>query len=260
VTTTQELGLFDPLEEWFPEYDRLWRAIRESKIAPSIRRGIVIHHTAGGTGSDSLGYARSVCRMHWNQLGSSGQPWRRPGGYQEQIGLDGISREMSGLGYRGIHSGTYESNRDYIAISFQGNYSDRLPTDEMLHTAVLRVAEITAELNWYGAGPLYTGHRDHSTTSCPGERLYSGVPEVILPGEAVTWPNSIHPGDQDEAIAVMKGLLIATGFPTRGERYGRRVQRRVKQFQESTGLTADGVVGPLTQEALTRAVLGVLPS
>lgn len=261
MSSTLETGRFVPLENWYPQYHTLWKAIRDPYLVTR-RRGIVIHHSAGSRpDGDALLYAKSIVRYHWNKTGSSGKPWRRPLGYQEMIGVDGISREGSGLDYRGIHSGTFEANRDYIAICFEGNYMSKLPNDDMLETAVLRVAEITAQIDWYGDGPLFAGHRDLSPsfTSCPGDRLYSGVPGVLFDEGAITWPNLIHKGDKDEAVPVMKGLIVAAGFPTYTETYSLWWERRVKQFQESAGLTPDGVVGPQTREALRKTILDLLP-
>lgn len=251
--------MFVELKDWFPEYAALWDAIKESKRAPERRRGIVIHHTAGGASTESLAYARLVCRWHWNKVGASGNPWRRPGGYQEQIGLDGVSREMTGLPYRGIHSGTYASNRDFIAISFQGNFAHVLPNDDQLDTAVERVARITADLKWTQPAPLITGHRDHSTTTCPGERLYRALPGVLFDEQEVTWPHLLRRGDKDEAVVVLKGLIIALGFGTQSETFDRRLDTRVRNFQESAGLVVDGIVGPMTKAALSESIIDVLP-
>ena len=224
----------------------------------------MIHHTAGGAGSDSLAYAKSVARMHWNQLGSSGRPWRRPGGYQEQIGLDGVSREMSGLLYRGIHSGSYEANRDYIAISFQGNYSSYLPNDDMLTAAAYRVAQITDELDWHNGAPLLKGHRDlYPSTTCPGSSFYVSLPGSVTrypddPPEFV-WPQLLRRGDSDPAVAIMKSLLLTLDYGNVSETYSRYWEGKVKQFQGDMGLVKDGIVGPHTHEALTSEILKVLP-
>ena len=250
------------LEDWYPEYEVMWAAIKEGKKAPATRRGIVIHHTVGSR-DDSRSYARAVAHMHWNKVGNSGNPWRRPGGYQEQIGLDGRVFEMTGLGYRGIHSGTYIANRDYIAISFEGDYRRKLPTEAALEAGAIRVAAITQQLRWYGSGPLMKGHRDlWPGTTCPGGQFYVELPSILTEPESGSgvWPNLIRPGDSGEAVAVMKGLLVSIGFPdAASDKYTKEWQGHVRNFQESASLVVDGILGPHTYEALTRAVTQVLP-
>lgn len=250
------------LGTWFPEYGDMWNAIRSGKKAPSQRRGIVIHHTVGAR-DDSESYARAVCRDHWNRIGASGQPWRRPGGYQEMIGQDGRVFEMTGLPYRGVHSGTFVANRDYIAIAFEGDYRTKMPSEEALYSAVVRVAMITMQLRWYGTGPLFKGHRDlYGRTTCPGGMLYGRLPGILFDGKPGDWewPHLIRPGDRGKAISVLKGLLVMVGFPeATSDKYSKEWVQNVEDFQESSGLVVDGIVGPHTMEALMSALGDVLP-
>lgn len=75
----------------------------------------------------------------------------------------------------------------------------------------------------------------------------------------VTAPTStLKPGDTGKQVKILQGALKALGFLTGkadGD-YGPNTQNAVEQFQSSKGLTADGIVGPATLNALTQALSG----
>lgn len=62
---------------------------------------------------------------------------------------------------------------------------------------------------------------------------------------------SLRLGDDGQQVAALQAMLAAKGFalPTDGH-FGVATDTAVKQFQESRGLQADGVVGPHTWQAL----------
>ena len=156
-----------PLSEWYPAMDRLWlREGRRLSVPIAHRKGYVVHHTDGGVGQDELGYARAVADMHF-------QKWSRPGGYNFQIGNRGTIFEMCGWEYVGAHAPG--CNYSKIGVSFQGNFAHRLPNQTMLDAFGWLVAT-------HPVPNVQQGHRDCSSTSCPGDELYDHLPlEVRIP-------------------------------------------------------------------------------
>jgi len=147
-----------PLAEWYPAMHRLWVAEgRRLHVPIEERKAFTVHHTDGGAGSDPLAYARRVADFHYHDRG-----WRRPGGYNFQIGTDGTVFEMCGWEWVGAHAPG--CNYSTVGVSFQGRFHDRMPND----------AQLSAFASL--AGPAQQGHRDCSATSCPGDRLYRALP------------------------------------------------------------------------------------
>lgn len=149
------------LEDWYPELHRQWvDEGRRLYVPVSERIGFTIHHTAGGDGDDPESYARWVADDHYRK-------WERPGGYNFQIGLDGTIFEMCSWEYVGAHAPG--CNYSTIGVSFQGTFHSRVPNDRQLKAFSRLVA----------GGPVdndQQGHRDCSSTTCPGDALYARLP------------------------------------------------------------------------------------
>ena len=63
--------------------------------------------------------------------------------------------------------------------------------------------------------------------------------------------NSFQQGDQGSEVAEIQGQLIDLGYDVIADgEYGPATVDAVRQFQESQGITPDGLVGPATYEAL----------
>ena len=63
---------------------------------------------------------------------------------------------------------------------------------------------------------------------------------------ALTWPTE-QEGSQDEDVKTVQYLVTAHGHPTGVDGdFGLKTKAAVEAFQSSVGLTADGIVGPLT--------------
>ena len=63
--------------------------------------------------------------------------------------------------------------------------------------------------------------------------------------------NSFQQGDQGSEVAEIQGQLINLGYDVIADgEYGPATVDAVRQFQESQGITPDGLVGPATYEAL----------
>ena len=69
---------------------------------------------------------------------------------------------------------------------------------------------------------------------------------------------TIRKGDSGEEVRICQEYLIRLGYnldPYGADgKFGKKTQAVVKEFQTVSGLKADGIVGPLTWEALENAV------
>lgn len=114
----------------------------------------------------------------------------------------------SGRAYQGVswnRRGTHTGGRNSTtrSICFAGNFEKATPTDAALSTA----AEIFKEGKgkWWTSGAPLRGHRDVSSTACPGKNLYSRI-DVIRKGGAGLISNPVTPVKPDV------GKLKVDGF------------------------------------------------
>ena len=166
-----------PLAEWYPEMLEAWLdpdVGRRLHVGVGGRRGYTVHHTGGGV-EEELAYARWVAHFHfWTRN------WRRPGGYNFQIGRRGTIFEMCGWEFVGAHAPTF--NRSRIGVAFQGNFTHTLPNQPQLDSFAWLVREHSVPHD-------QNGHRDNgSGTACPGNTLYRALP----------LPIEIEPDEPDE--------------------------------------------------------------
>lgn len=96
-----------------------------------------------------------------------------------------------------------------------------------------------------------------TTVTTPANETSNTTPTVITPN-ATPPTSTLNPGDTGKQVKLLQGTLNALGFPVGKPDgfYGPKTQSAVEQFQSSKGLTADGVVGPATLNALTQALSG----
>ena len=129
---------------------------------------IVIHH-AGLTKDIDIG----VPAIHDMHLGNG---WAGIG-YHFVIHKDGTIEEGRPLPYMGAHA--YQNNQYTVGICMTGNYNLAYPPFEQ----TLAVEQLTAALcKKYKIKPAdYTifGHSDLNDTSCPGDKFYPYLPQLI---------------------------------------------------------------------------------
>jgi murein DD-endopeptidase MepM/ murein hydrolase activator NlpD len=72
------------------------------------------------------------------------------------------------------------------------------------------------------------------------------------------WPALLRPGMSSDAVPILASLLVALGYRNIARRsytlYGGWMVKQVKRFQRDNGLVVDGIVGPVTLDALYAAV------
>lgn len=94
-------------------------------------------------------------------------------------------------------------------------------------------------------------------------RITSSTPAYVPVARASALVSStLRSGSSGAAVVELQRALAQAGFdpgPVDG-RFGAQTERAVKAFQRANGLDADGVVGPLTQRALSGGVVVPSPS
>lgn len=100
----------------------------------------------------------------------------------------------------------------------------------------------------------YLGRFTHVDVRAPRARWAqnrSGEPNYTVSG---FWPPTLRLNDKGSDVTLLQNLLVSHGFtlPTYGAdgHFGQETMNAVIAFQRSQGLAADGIVGPLTWQAL----------
>jgi len=83
-------------------------------------------------------------------------------------------------------------------------------------------------------------------------------------GGTIVWRSTIRRGSKGEDVKYVQTILYKLGYNLGsygidGD-FGRATEAAVKEFQRDHGLNADGIVGPLTYEALEKAADQIEPS
>jgi len=231
---------------------------------------VIVHHTAGSNSTDySLSHAfvlaRGIQNYHMDHNGwiDSGQQFTiSRGGYI----LEGRHRSLEVLtgGTRhvvGAH--TSGQNSSAVGIENEGTYISASPTTALWNSLVNQIAYICQQ---YAISPsrIY-GHRDYNNTECPGDRLYSMLPQLRdqvaaklgapNPPDPVQWP-LVKIGQSGEDVRTVQYLLrqygrtevVADGI------FGSITETAVRAFQSARGLAVDGMVGSETWPALVVTV------
>nr|AAY27974.1 peptidoglycan recognition protein 2 precursor [Euprymna scolopes] len=150
------------------------RPPKEVVSIPMPVKMVFIHHTAMdyctniSTCSEQM---RKIQNFHMDDRG-----WFDIG-YNYLVGEDGRVYEGRGWNREGAHTKGY--NRDAVAISVMGDFSDRLPNKKALD-AVNNLIVCGIKQNNITKDYLLYGHRNVRETACPGDKFY----ELIK-----TWPH-----------------------------------------------------------------------
>jgi peptidoglycan hydrolase-like protein with peptidoglycan-binding domain len=130
----------------------------------------------------------------------------------------------------------------------------------MTQVAILSLSGVAIILALLAAFGAFNGNKAAAPPVTPTHRITVTVqntapantaPAVQAPAQTLT------PGATGSQVKVLQRALTALGFKATADGdYGPSTESAVKQFQVSKGLTADGVVGPATLNALQKAVGG----
>lgn len=129
---------------------------------------IVIHH-AGTTRDEDM----TVSAIHEMHLGNG---WSGIG-YHFVVHKDGTIEEGRPLSYQGAHA--YQNNQYSVGICMTGNYNLAYPPQEQVLAVEQLTAAICHKYNFPAEDYTIFGHRDLNDTSCPGEKFYPYLPQLI---------------------------------------------------------------------------------
>lgn len=231
--------------------------------------GVMIHHDAGSntyTAADVPGILRSIQAYHVNTRGwkdiaynilvdKFGTAWEGRGG--------GLDRAVSGGHAYG------ESNKRVFGLSLLGNYDLVQPSSAMISKAKDIIAwkfalhGVNPNGSTWGSGGqdggstylnAISGHRDENATACPGQYVYSQLPDIRagvtsrLSGVsyAVTQPQPTPVTDVPSPDPLTGKVIL----PVTGE----LDKATVIELQKWVGATADGTWGTGTTSALQRKI------
>ena len=117
---------------------------------------------------------------------------------------------------------------------------------------------IVGKSTWYKMVYLYTGILRLSELDSEGHRIYA---------KSLEYPDAISPGDTGEKVRTLQYLLdvVSLFYPdipsvTQDGIYGNETKNAVVAFQQSEGLTPDGIVGEETWDRLYSVYKGAVDS
>lgn len=94
--------------------------------------------------------------------------------YHFNIGKNGTILEGNPSNLRGYHAGN--ANTYSLGVSVHGNYEDRTFTSTQQNKLVILLAWLCYEFNVEPTKII--GHKDISSTLCPGKNIYSKLPTI----------------------------------------------------------------------------------
>lgn len=196
--------------------------------------------------------------------------------YSIVVCTHGYQYEGRGKGKGSAANGTTQANYDWYAICALVGEGDAQPA-ELLQG----LKDAAATCRSWGAGNGSTGHRDHISTECPGDALYSQVQAGAFTSggsagggggssgggssgskaPAFPYPSSHYLGQESPDPACHSGYyssdqphirqwqtqMAARGWTIGADGlYGPQSEDVARSFQAEKGLAADGLVGPQT--------------
>lgn len=139
-----------------------------SRLAPhsGSLRHLTVHHAGDQSTLTGPERFRSWQSFHINDRG-----WGDVA-YHYIIGVDGTVYTARDISFRGDTATDYDPDRHFLVV-VEGNFNKQQPTEtQQTHLAVLLAWAAEA----FDIPPsTIRGHRDHATTSCPGDNLYPYV-------------------------------------------------------------------------------------
>jgi Putative peptidoglycan binding domain len=107
------------------------------------------------------------------------------------------------------------------------------------------------------AGGVFSGASSHPTTINTLQRKTAPTtPPHATPRRLRAPATTLKPGDHGAQVKVLQHVLASLGYSPGSVdgQYGTATQQAVAHFQHTSGLIADGIVGPQTLRALTRTL------
>jgi hypothetical protein len=257
VITTKEWGAKPPLNAPFKR---------------TVPKYVVIHHTfipknsSGGTVEGAKQTARDIQASHMgprNFWSDSGHNFLNSKGGILLEGRHGsIAAARNGFSVQSAHAlqdppGLAGGNSS-PGIENEGDFNEEVMEDEQWNSLVELCASLCSSCE-IDPGNI-RGHKDFSDTQCPGRWLYGQIGRLQdevraelglqLPDPALA--TTLRFGSRGPDVIRLQERLRELGFnpgPGDGD-FGDQTQSAVVNFQATSDLTEDGIVGPKTLEAL----------
>jgi len=222
------------------------------KRDPSKLVGVCFHQSLDDLGSCS-GTAKYDCGP--NHISPDGLPGLSYTGFIEKDGRLWVAWDVEDKTWsQGNSDIPGDENEGYVAFCFGGNFSGpgyrgtQEPTQSQMNTAAL-LWEFWDQKIGFKHSQLF-GHYHFGKPACPGYTLMNFIEETRLTYEGP------HPNYDLQTTIGRQSSLAALGYytgPIDGVwsllcRYG------LTQFQAATGITTDGVWGPMTDTAVLKAL------
>ncbi|TXS20104.1 peptidoglycan-binding domain-containing protein [Streptomyces sp. ms191] len=234
-----------------------WGALAPLEVSGTItpqQGGVVIHHVdavkvAEAHHTDCAAQVRSIQNFHMDANGWSDIA------YSHLACVHGSLFEGRGEYVRTAAQGTTQGNDDWYAVcaltgGTGGDYD--VITPELIDAIRYGITRLRSS---GGAAPAITGHRDHHSTTCPGNVYAHVVTGAVNPGGGpLPYPGVSFrqpPSLAHASVATWQlRMNSAHGYSlTVDGRYGPGSDAACRGFQSRKALTVDGVVGPATWNA-----------
>ncbi|MEV2274024.1 peptidoglycan recognition family protein [Nocardiopsis sp. NPDC049922] len=177
--------------------------------------GLVVHYNGPATGLTGHG----DCVAYWKATRDghvSGNGWADIG-YSFGISTEGGIFEGRGLNRYQAAQGTTSGNRNWYSVSLMIGEGER-PTDAQIDGVRRLRARLMSE---HGVSGRVLGHRDFSSTSCPGSLLYDLVEDGTFeqpPGSPTPTTTEGHDpmlgltkGDSGRPVTALQQVLLYCG-------------------------------------------------
>lgn len=207
---------------------------------------LVIHHTYRP--DIPCGTTRELERHHMREMEAFHEgKWGQGIGYDFLAFQAGRAYEGKGWGWVGTHTGGHNTDALGVCAVIDGNH--RAPSDALWET-LREIADASVRGGFLSPSYTVHGHRDFSATDCPGSLIYPLLQERLAPDGQRALP-LLRIGARGTFVELLQDRLgmDLTAAEGRGK-FGPRTEAAVRRFQESKGLAADGIVGPVTWRTL----------
>ena len=251
-----------------------WGAVppRNAPFRRTVPRYVVIHHTfkprnsSGGTIEGAKTTARNIQNFHMgphNFWSDSGHNFLNcKGGILLEGRHGSLAAARDGFSVQSAHAlqdppGLAGGNSS-PGIENEGDFNEEVMEDDQWNSLVELCTSLcsTCEID----PTNIRGHRDFSNSNCPGEWLYGQIGRLQaevrgkmgLPTPDPAIATELSFGSRGPAVTRLQERLRELGFtpgPSDGD-FGDQTLSAVMNFQTSSGLKADGIVGPKTLTAL----------
>ena len=209
------------------------RAGRGCSSDPATKYRFTIHHTEMAGGSDVRATLRSIQAFHMDSRG-----WCDVG-YHFLIDQSGVIWEGRPLEILGAHAGDPARNRGNVGISFIGCFDDdecggiggpRRPSAASIEAAGRLVRRLSTRFGITVSTSTLKGHRDHISTTCPGDNLYSRLEEIRRLGRDEGTPPMPPPSLPAITVRWSRDASGGHRFVTEAPSSVARVELRVDDF------------------------------